>query len=133
MQKLYKGTVKNGKFIPDSQSHNLAYCQHEGKRVQVTIERERKQGTARQRSYYWAVIIPIACDITGYTPDEMHQAFKWQHLRIRTEQSRLDSVRSTESLSTVEKEQYHENCRRTISQLGGYCPLPGESNVFIKL
>jgi len=46
-------------------------------------------------------------------------------LRVRTD-GKPDTVRSTESLSTVEKEEYYEKCRRTISENNGYCPLPNE-------
>ena len=129
--KIYRGRVEKGRFVPDDrQAYALRYCSHEGKRVEETVLRERKHGTTKQRSYYWAVIIPVGCEVTGYTQDEMHQAFKWEHLRVRRDKPGIDTVRSTESLSTVEKEEYYENCRRTITQLGGYCPLPNEDMTF---
>jgi hypothetical protein len=124
--KLHKGTIKSGLFVPDDpQAYKLRYCAFEGKRVEECVTRERRHGTAKQRNYYWSVIIPVGCDCTGYSPDEMHEAFKMEHLRVRHD-GLPDTIRSTESLDTVEKEGYYENCRRTITKLGGYCPLPNE-------
>lgn len=129
LSKIYRGIIKAGRFLPDDpQSYALRYCAMEGKRVEETVKPERKHGSKKQRSYYWAVIIPVACECSGYEQDEMHQAFKFEHLRVRND-GKPDTVRSTESLSTVEKEEYYEKCRRTITFMGGYCPLPNEADI----
>jgi hypothetical protein len=130
MQKLFSGKIAGGRFIPDMPyQYSIRYCALEGKRITEAIGLETRKGTAKQRSYYWAVIIPICAEITGYTHAQAHEALKWEHLRVRREDKRLDTVRSTESLTTVEKEAYYENCRRTITDMGGYCPLPNEVTI----
>jgi hypothetical protein len=102
----------------------------EGKRIEETQALERKAGSRRQQGYYFGVIIPIACELTGYTKDEAHWSLKYTHLRIRRDDGKPETVRGYKLLSTVEREEYHENCRRTISQMGGYCPMPGEYTEF---
>lgn len=124
--KLHKGTVKAGKFAPDdAHTWTLAFCGHEGKRVQVTIERERKAGSKKQQGYYFGVIIPLLMDY-GYSKDEAHEALKHEHLRLPVDAGYPSKTKRYSELSTVEREEYHEQCRQTLSRMGTYCPLPNE-------
>lgn len=127
--KLHKGTVKSGKFAPDdAHTWALAFCGHEGKRIQVTVERERKAGSKKQQGYYFGVIIPLLMDY-GYSKDEAHWSLKYEHLRIPTDVEAPVKVKNYRDLSTVEREEYHEKCRQTLTRMGSYCPLPNECEV----
>lgn len=127
--KIHSGCVTNGIFTPDNpQSWAIAFCVHEGKRVQVTVERERKHGSKAQQGYYFGVIIPLLMDY-GYDKTEAHEAFKFEHLRIPTEDGYPAKTKRYRDLSTVEREEYHEACRRTLTKMGSYCPLPNEIDI----
>ncbi|CAK0768541.1 conserved hypothetical protein [Gammaproteobacteria bacterium] len=123
---IHHGHVEKGRFVPDNaQKWAVVYCGHEGKRVEVTVERERKAGSKKQQGYYFGVIIPILCEF-GYEKDEAHWALKYEHLRIPRADGFPETVKKYRDLSTVEREAYHENCRRTLTRMGAYCPLPNE-------
>jgi hypothetical protein len=125
------GTVRKGKFIPDSpQTFRMEFYKREGKRVSVTVSGERKHKTDPQRKYYFGVVVAIMADYTGYTSDEMHEALKWQFLRVPGANGLLDRVRSTESLTTAEAEEYYEAIRRWAAvEHGVYIPMPGEIEI----
>jgi len=125
--KNHKGVVVKGKFKPDdSTSFKLDFCRHEGKRVAVTVKRETKRRSIKENNYYWGVVIALMSDVAGYTPEQMHEALKWEHLRQHTD-SKLPTVRSTTELTTVEMEAYLEACRRTGAECYGvYVPEPNE-------
>jgi hypothetical protein len=98
----------------------------DGKPVEVTIQRERKKRSLSQNSYYHGVVVKMLADAAGYEPDEMHDALRWEFLRVHGEE-RLPSVRSTTELSTVEFEDYLSKCRMLGAQVYGvYVPGPGE-------
>jgi hypothetical protein len=100
-----------------------------GKDVGIAIKPESKGATARQRRYYFGVIIKILCEFTGYSALEMHEILKAMFL---SDEKEIGGVvvrysRSTEELSTIEKEEYHTNIREWAStDLGIYIPLPNE-------
>ena len=96
----------------------------EGSELQITIERRKKERSDKQRRYYWGVIIPVLCDFFGYTKDETHDALKWQFLR---KEGKIPTIRSTESLSTVESEEYNSRIRQWASEeFEVFIPLPDE-------
>jgi hypothetical protein len=131
MIKRHSGITRKGRFIPDdSQSFRMEFYKREGKRTVVTVSGERKHKTDPQRKYYFGVIVSIMADYTGYSKDEMHDALKWQFLRVPGEKGLPDKVRSTESLSTVETEAYYEEIRRwALTQYGVFVPLPREVEI----
>jgi hypothetical protein len=123
--KAHKGIVTKGKFIPDdSLSFKMGFCKHEGKRVAVTVKRETKKRSLNQNDYYWVVVIELIRESLGYTAQEMHEALKWQLLRVV--KGKYETVKSTSDLTTIEMEEYLEGCRRIGSECGIYVPLPNE-------
>lgn len=101
-----------------------------GKPVVVTLDRPRKRATESQRKYYWGVIVEMLANELGYTKEEMHEALKYKFLRTEAEPDRrrvLETVRSTEDLSTTEREKFHEDVRMWAARdLGIVIPLPNE-------
>ncbi len=102
----------------------------EGQEVEITIGKMRKRATAKQRQYYWPVIVAMITEAAGYAPTDenrqlVHEGLKWKFLRIVG--GPLESVRSTESLTTVEREEYHSHCRQFAAEEWGiYIPTPNE-------
>jgi hypothetical protein len=127
--KRHAGVVSGGKFKPDDvATFRQAFYGHEGKRVTVTVERERKHRSNNQNAYMWGVVYALIAEHTGYTPDEVHDAMRWQFLRVHRD-GLPDTVKSTTRLSTVEIEEYLESIRRWAAlDLSVYIPLPNECN-----
>lgn len=129
ISKLHHGRVKGGKFKPEDPKLFLtAFYPHEGKEVEVTVNRKRKHRSTLQNAYYYGVIVKMVAELTGETPKRTHQYLADMFLQ---EVSKIDDskmiTKSTEELSTVEFEIYTEDCRMWASQfLNLYVPNPGE-------
>jgi hypothetical protein len=100
----------------------------EGKDVEVVLRLPQKKSTGPQRRYYWPVIVGMICEAAGYGPEHaeaIHEFLKGMFLQDTS--GPLPITRSTEALTTVEREEYHDNCRRWAAEfLGIYIPLPNE-------
>jgi hypothetical protein len=130
--KIYRGTVKAGRMIPDDpQGYALRFCGHEGKRVQETVERERKQGSKAQRGYYRGCVIYLIAANTGQGADDVAYEMRRRFLSpIDDDGKKIGIPRSTSTLSTVEMEEYLSKIRQWASEfLGVYIPLPNEIEV----
>ena len=93
----------------------------------IIVEKLFKQRSVQQNAYYWGVVIYELSGYTGFTSDEMHEALKWQFLRIHSERGDIDSVKSTTDLSTTEFEDYLEQIRIwAASEFGVVIPEPNE-------
>lgn len=88
------------------------------------VRKTKKKRSLNQNAYYHGVVVKIFAQESGYTANEMHQVLTSEFLRYE----RLDRtfVKSTTELTTIEFEQYMENCRRLASEQGIYIPLPHE-------
>jgi hypothetical protein len=97
-----------------------------GVRHEMTVKTYRKNATAQQRKYYWGVMLHIMeTDGSGYTQDEWHQIFSEEFLSY--EKGGKKFIKSTESLTTVEREEYHRKVRESASMNHNvYLPLPNE-------
>lgn len=123
----------------------------EGQEIRLTIERkpaQRKNSTRSQREYYWPVICGMIGDFIGISKEEAHDLCKARFLSIKKDfrGQIFTIVRSTESLSTIEREDYHQKIREWASrgfpeegeEFGGivddvvqaslYIPLPNEAD-----
>ena len=47
-----------------------------GKRVQVTVEREKRNRTNQQNKYYWGYVLQLLSEHTGHEPEDLHEALK---------------------------------------------------------
>lgn len=113
------GSVEKGVFIPDSpKDYKLAYCQHEGKRLVVSLERYRKNRTPPQNRYYFGVVLKVISLHTGHSPEELHDFFKHE---FNSKFERLGKVevwipQSTADLNTQEFSDYIENIKRFAAE-----------------
>lgn len=94
------------------------------------ITKWRKKVSTAQGNYFHGVIVKKFSEVTGMFPEEAKDHLKWQFLKVS--RAGVDGVvrvtiRSYSSLSTLEAEEFHENCRIFILQeTGVYVPLPNE-------
>jgi uncharacterized protein YtpQ (UPF0354 family) len=103
--------------------------------VDISIGRRRKKSSRKQRQYYWPVIVAMIAEAAGYeaTPENLHlvhDGLRARFLTVPQEDSNgsiLPVIRSTESLTTTQREVYHEQCRQFGAEYYGiYIPDPNE-------
>lgn len=102
-----------------------------GDKIEVILRKQKKKSSDKQRRYYWKVICgDVAKHHSGedsqVTKDQIHDHFRQKFLSVPNDLGLL-LVRSTESLTTVEREEYHEKIRNWCLVVWGYkIPLPNE-------
>lgn len=121
---VFQGQVVDGKLkLADAERFQSWVKTLNGKKIHITVKAERKQRSTAQNAYYWGVVIEILRDYFGYSPDEMHDALKWQFLQIK--HGKLPTVRSTSPMSTAEFTDYIEGVRQwAASEHGVVVPDP---------
>lgn len=106
----------------------------EGMVVEVIVRRVFKRRSEHQNAYYWGVVIELIHEHTGQDREEIHGVLASEFL-TRTAWNWKTYVKSTASLTTVEFEEYLENCRRWAAdpnntvEGGIYIPLPNEVDI----
>jgi hypothetical protein len=97
-----------------------------GTKIDVILKKHEERTSDPQRKYYWAVIVKMIAEYTGHEPNEIHDTLKWKFLKERDVKG-IEYVKSSESLNTAEREEYHEQCRKwALIVLGVKIPLPNE-------
>lgn len=97
-----------------------------GTEVDIIVRKRQTRASNAQNRYYWPVIVHAISESTGHTPEEIHDILKWKFLKKRDDQG-IEFVPSTMDISTRDREQYHEDCRRWAAVvLGLSIPLPNE-------
>ena len=122
--------IKNGKVTYQNKDkfddHMLNY---EGKTVVITVGEQKKRRSLNLNSYYWAVVVKLLSEETGYDKDEMHEVLKSMFLRTRYQIKGVwvASTKSTTKLSHKEMSEFIEETKRFASTtLGVYIPDPNE-------
>ena len=125
MKRIFKAKVVKCKVVyNDTNAYNLAVAGLNGKDIEITIGRPVKRRSSPENRYYWAVPIKMLSDETGMSRDETHDALRLKFLRV---QGKVETIRSTASLSVPEFEEYMSNIRRWASSfLDLYIPEPNE-------
>lgn len=101
----------------------------EGKRVGITIQLERINRTLAQNRWWWAMLIPIFSDYTGYDKDEAHAILKAVFLKqekVLPSGEVVEVSGSTAKLSKKEFSELVEKVCRWLAEQGCYVPQPGE-------
>ena len=119
------GEVKNNKLHLENRDYfDNVIKSFNDKKVTLTIEQYKKTRSDNQNRYYWGVIIELLRNELGYTADEMHDALRLKFLRVR---GKVDTIKSTAKLSTVEAEEYYSQIRIwASSELNVQIPEPNE-------
>ena len=97
-----------------------------GQAVQISITPRRKPRSLQENNYYWGVVIPLLCDWSGFTAEEMHDAIKNKFLFDFDKRHGLALIGSTSKLSTVEFEKLMSEIRTWASEQGVFIPEPNE-------
>lgn len=101
-----------GRFKPDE-------------KIEVILRKQTKKSSLPQNRYYYGVICKLLSGHTGHTVDEMDCILKWKFLKQKDAKG-MEFVPSKMDLSTVEREEFHEQCRRWAAiVLEVNIPLPG--------
>lgn len=108
----FSGYVQDGKLhLRDPERYKRWVSKLEGERLEVVIKKARAVRSLQQNKYYWAVVIAMIADHCGMdSPEEAHEAMKWQFLQVRY--AKIVTVRSTTSLSKSDMVEYIERIRR---------------------
>jgi hypothetical protein len=77
----------------------------------VVVKIEQPQRTNALNRFYWKFVIKPTSEAYGYTPDEMHEAWKWKFLRLEDPDRPMPTVRSTTDLTNKEMFEYIELIR----------------------
>lgn len=125
MKRIYPAKVTNGRLIiHDLEAFRAHFKSMEGQEVDLTIGKRKKSRSNNQNRYYWGICIKLLADFIGYTDEEMHEALKMKFLLVHGD--KLDTVKSTAELSTVEFESYLGQVKMFAAQLGVVIPEPNE-------
>jgi len=125
---IFRGRVEAGKLKLDHRDEFAALLQRlEGKEIELTLRRYRRQRTPNQNRYLHAVVIPVLAEHCGYDAEEMKTALKLRFLRDGDgELKGLPRVRSTADLTTAEMTEFIDNIRRLATEMGCSIPSPNE-------
>ena len=128
MNHTHRGRVEKGNVILDNRNRYLVnLASLEGKRIELSIKKEKSQRSLNQNAYYFGVVVEILSDFTGYEREEMHEALKEKFLSSEIDEHGLRKIKSTTKLKTTEMEDYLERIRRwAATELNCYVPLPNE-------
>lgn len=119
---IFRGTVKGNKTVIYNKPLFSNYLRGlEGQEVEIIVRKPRKPRTNQQNAWYWACVVAIPAEHFGYTPEEMHEAFKFLFLK-KHEEGKPDTVRSTTDLTTKEFSEYVETCREWAAKQGLVIP-----------
>jgi hypothetical protein len=125
---VFRARIEKGAlrwFGIEGKRFNVLKQKFEGKDVEIVLRLPQKKTTGPQRRYYFGVLVAMIAEAVGEDKEAVHEELKQMFLKDRSKA--FPVTRSTESLTTVEREEYHEKIRRwAASFLGLYLPLPNE-------
>jgi len=96
-----------------------------GKRVWLTVDKEALVRSPSQNRLMWGWHLAILAEYTGYTVEELHQVFRWRHLRreiLLPGGEVAETTRSTTELSIEEFSEYLRKIERDGAEMG--CAIP---------
>ena len=132
---VFRGVIKQGNFIPDNRDKYRNYlCAREEQIIECVFRPETKFKSDRERKYYWAVIIPILSEATGYREGEdgkyseqtMHQYIKemfYPKVNVFGKEVPIEG----KNMTTIQTEEMYSKIREWAWEfLGCYIPKPNE-------
>ena len=130
---LFHGHVEDGGHLvlDDQPGFDRLRRRLAGQPVDVILRRRRTPRSNNENRYYWGVVVALLGEHFGYRRDEMHEALKFEFLRVDPDNEHpLATVRSTASLSTVEFEDFLSTIRQwAAEEYAIQIPLPNEVEV----
>jgi len=129
------GIVKDGVFSGNRKALSDIIKQYEGKRVEISISKAKKERSNQQNRYYWGCLIPIlrsALKDLGniYTAEQVHDILKYKFLKSDKhikDGEFITEIKSTTELSTSEFMDYIAEIQRWSAEFFGVIiPDPNE-------
>ena len=122
---IFPGRVEGGRLkLVNENAFREQVKTLDGKDVELCIRKKKRSRSTNQNAYYWGVVIKLLANHCGYTDEEMHEALKFQFLRV---DGIIPTVRSTSDLTTSEFLEYISFIQVWASDtLGVYIPDPNE-------
>jgi hypothetical protein len=124
---VFHGKIEGSLIVWDTPEKVREYLKGlEGKRIDITVKRERSQRSINQNNYYFGVVCKVLGDYFGYEVDDMHEALKLKFLQVGP--CDVPTIKSTTKLNTSEFEDYLERIRRwAATEYSVVVPLPNEA------
>jgi len=110
MKPTFRIKINNGKVVFEDRYKFDEFLKGiEDKEKLLIIDDIKKPRSENENRYYWGVVIKILADELGYLDkNDVHDAMR---LRFLKENGKLETIRSTASLSTQEFEEYLSKIR----------------------
>jgi len=127
MTPTFPGAIQDGKLLLDNKPEFIAHLHTlNGKRVNVTVEKQTRRRSNEQNRYLWGVCYKLIADHTGADPEEVHIALKYQFSPKRFI-GNLVAPATTKRLDTIDFITYIEKVRQwAAEELNIIIPDPNE-------
>lgn len=133
MDKIWSGIITKDKsgfqfFTIDDDDGFMVYMGtfKPDDKLDIIVRKQVKLSSNPQNRYYYGVIIKFISEFTGHTPEEVDSIMKWKFLK-KFDDKGLEYVPSKNDLTTKEREDYHDKCRRWAAiVLELNIPMPNE-------
>ncbi len=123
---IFHGKVENDVIVLDNKDRFRAHRKTlEGERIDLILRKRTSQRSDQQNKYYWAVVVAMISEATGYTADEMHENLKRMFLSTKDEHG-LIRIGSTATLKTLEFKDYLDKIIRWAADMGIPIPEPND-------
>lgn len=126
---LFFGKIEGGKISLDRRdAFQSLISRLNGQDIEITLRKRRRKRSLNQNAYFHGVVVPMLAEVAGYEDEEMKSALKGEFLRVESpHEGWLPRIRGTHELTTVEFNEFIEQCRRLGAKMYGiYIPDPGE-------
>lgn len=119
--------IKNGKLTKKAvELIQLALQNFEGKRCEITINKQKSTRSLQQNKYYWSGVVPILSIELGYSKDEIHDLLKYKFLKrniiVGNEEEII--VKSTTELTKSEFMEFIASIQQWAAELNIIIPDP---------
>jgi hypothetical protein len=127
----WPGYIEEGKLKLNDEEGFKEHLKFMSGEVEVSVQKRSAHKSRQIEKYYWAVVLGIASEHTGYTQDELHEVNKARYLPVRV----LDPMTgeyitvpgSTKGMKLSEQMEFVEAVKRDYAEfLSLYIPDPGE-------
>ena len=105
-----------------------------GKRVLVTVQREKHARSLKANAYLWGVVYEVLAEWSGHSPEEIHEAMKMtflprRQLTIKATGEVMDIPGSTATLDSEAFSDYVSRVKLFAAESGCHVPDPDEVEV----
>lgn len=126
--------VKGGKISNPSKIKE-AIQSFEGKEIQISIQKKKRQRSSQQNAYYWGLLLPLTTEAVKtewgeiWSNEKAHEFYKSMFLfnEKQKEGKTVKVPKSTSENSTLQQEDYHLQIRGFLLEwFNVSAPLPNE-------